>query len=278
VFSISRLLIRQKPVQWVVGLHSAGQSSILLKPGSKPEYLTRLSSVEDASFSALAAFVMPASDEDVGSSQPTAIGVVISNRFCRYLVVPWSESLLAADAGKAYLQSAFVEVYGEGAREWDVVCQDVGYGRPRLACAIEAELLRRVRSACADRELRLAFVRPYFDVALDHFRGQMTTGHGALAVVEDDVVSIGSWVDGAIVEIDVEPCVGDWRGAVSAWQARNDLIGGETTEIFVAHPPAWLFPLDGEDAASDWRFLVWPEAIGALIAEHPSLALAACAL
>lgn len=280
MFSIDRLLTRQKPVQWVVGLHSGGQSGILRKPGRKLEYVysTQSFAVGEASSPALSGFVVPGSEQDAGSPQPHALGVVISNRCCRYLAIPWSDDLLAADRGKAYLQRAFVEVYGERAHGWDVVCQDVGYGRQRLACAIDAELLQRIRNACADNELTLAFVRPYLDVALDCFREQMTAGNGALAVVEDGVVTIGCWADGAIVEVDIEACDGDWCEAVAAWQARNDLIGGEATDVFVVCPPQWSCSFDGEEAISDWHLLKWPEEIRACVAEHPSLALAACAL
>ena len=277
MFSINRLLTGQKPVRWVVGLSAGSQSVVLRVPGRKQSLLTRLSLPENTCLPTLSEFVLPVAGDEAKSLQPDALGVVLSNRYCRYLVVPWSDALLAADGGVAYFRRAFVDVYGEVARAWVIIGQDAGYGRSRLVCAIEASYLQGIRDTCRQRGLRLAFLRPYLDVALDRFRPQIKTDTGVFAVVEEGVVTIACWAGGVIVEVDVEACDGNWPEVLAAWCARNELAGPAAGEVHVLFPAALAPGLD-HVVLPAWRLLDWPQDLAGCVAEHPALALPACAL
>lgn len=276
--SINDLLRRVDKERWAIGLHAASQASILRLPGRNAGLVKRCVSGQGESASELADFLIPTDDAGTNKKPPDRVGVVISNGFCRYLSIPWSDVLVESDGGIAYLQRAFAENYGEVARTWEIVCQDAGYGRPRVACAIEKSLLQDIRSACVQKRLNLAFCKPYFDVALSCFRSQITAERGAFAVVEEDVLTIGSWAAGAIVEVDVEPCESDWPDVLAAWCARSALIDSRSTEVLVVCPPEWLGALDDEVGKRGWRVLDWPEGLMACVAENPAFALPVCAL
>lgn len=278
VVSINRLLNRVAKERWIIGLQATSQTSICRFPERNGGLVTRRASSHGEGASGLADFLIPTDDGGASKNPPDRVGVVISNGFCRYLSIPWSDVLVASDGGIAYLQRAFAEDYGEVARTWEIVCQDAGYGQPRVACAVEKSLLQDIRSACVQKKLNLAFCKPYFDVALSCFRSQITAERGAFAVVEEDVLTIGSWAAGAIVEVDVEPCESDWPDVLAAWCARSALIDSRSTEVLVVCPPEWLGALDDEVGKRGWRVLDWPEGLMACVAENPAFALPVCAL
>ncbi len=201
-------------------------------------------------------------------------GAVLSNQACRFLALPWSDALLDRAEATEYSARAFRNAYGERAGEWTIAVQDEGYGRPRLACAVERRAMTELEQTCAARGSRLVFVRPYFSVAFDRFRDRCAADEGVMAVVEPGVLAIGRWQGGAIVDVDVEPCGPNWPAALSAWLVRHALMEECPGEVMVLCPPG--LANDGIERA--WRLLEWPEEIREVAAEHPGLAMVSCAL
>ena len=99
------------------------------------------------------------------------VGFVVSNNYCRYISLPWSDVMLAKQTRLAYLRSAFAEIYGNAAYDWEMTVQAAPYGQSRIACAMDSAVLQTLRQECAASGARILFCRPYFDKALDFFRG-----------------------------------------------------------------------------------------------------------
>ncbi len=205
------------------------------------------------------------------------LGIVLSNRYCRYLSVPWDDSLLDDVAGTAYLRRAFVDTYGDVAAEWDVCCPDAMYGEICVACAIDPGILAALRESCALHGAELSFVRPYFAAAFNCFRVQMSVATGLLAVVEEDFLTVGRWVDGRVIGIDVVPLPAAWPEVLAACVARNRLLEESLGDVFVLCPPAWVGDAK-EILAAGWKLLAWPDGVAACVAEAPEFSLPVCAL
>ena len=100
--------------------------------------------------------------EDVEKSVPKGkldVTVVLSNHFARYTVVP-PQVDATAEEELALARFHFAKIHGERARGWEVRISRAGDG-PRLACAIDASLLERLK-ACFPKggKARLASVQP----------------------------------------------------------------------------------------------------------------------
>jgi hypothetical protein len=87
------------------------------------------------------------------------VTVVLSNHFARYTVVP-PQADATAEEELALARFQFAKIHGERVRGWEVRISRAGDG-PRLACAIDASLLERLK-ACFPKggKARLASVQP----------------------------------------------------------------------------------------------------------------------
>lgn len=70
--------------------------------------------------------------------------VVLSNHFVRYAVLPWSSALTSEKDWTLFGEHSFASVYGDTALRWSVRVSNAGAGKPRIACAIDTELLVRL--------------------------------------------------------------------------------------------------------------------------------------
>ena len=98
-----------------------------------------------------------------------ALGIVLSNHFIRYLLVPWSERVVNAVEFRNYVAAAFEDVYGDISAEWELCASPEGSGLPRLAAAVDRALLEAVRNAVGRSRLRLTSVQPYLTAAYNGF-------------------------------------------------------------------------------------------------------------
>ena len=87
------------------------------------------------------------------------VTVVLSNHFARYTIVQPQEGATAEEE-LSLARFQFAKIHGERARDWEVRLSRAG-GGPRLACAIDASLLERLK-ACFPKggKARLASVQP----------------------------------------------------------------------------------------------------------------------
>lgn len=160
--SISRSLWRKTTDLNTFGLLPAFQPSIY-RSSQRDRALDAciLPATEDALPSVVTLLLAKTGDSET-KAQLATIGVVLSNRYCRFLTLPWSDALLAEVDGAAYMQRAFADAYGDNASQWEICCPDEAYGRPRVACAIDREILSGIRATCVENKRELDFVRPIF--------------------------------------------------------------------------------------------------------------------
>jgi len=87
------------------------------------------------------------------------VTIVLSNHFARYTIVQPQEGATAEEE-LSLARFQFAKIHGERARGWEVRLSRAG-GGPRLACAIDASLLERLK-ACFPKggKARLASVQP----------------------------------------------------------------------------------------------------------------------
>ena len=93
------------------------------------------------------------------------LSVVLSNHFVRYMLVPWSAQIASAEEFRNYAAAMFEDVYGEVSSGWDVTVSAERSGAPRLAAAVDRQLLEGVRAAVSPARLRLISVQPYLMAA-----------------------------------------------------------------------------------------------------------------
>jgi hypothetical protein len=112
------------------------------------------------------------------------VTLIVSNRFARYALVPWSEKVSTAGEEVAYARHRFGSILGEESQRWEVRLSPSGNRSPRIASAMDPELIEGLRSAFNGSRLRLVSIQPYLMAAFNLWRHRLGTGDRLFLVAE----------------------------------------------------------------------------------------------
>ena len=125
--------------------------------------------------------------------------VVIADQFVRYTLLPWNETLKSADQWTALARHRFAALYGPRAAEWDVRVTETSPMGPRLAVAVDRELLMKLMESTAASNVRLISVQPFLVAAFNRIRKHVGNGSCWIVVEEPGRLTLaliqrGMWV------------------------------------------------------------------------------------
>ncbi|KAB8064508.1 hypothetical protein [Janthinobacterium violaceinigrum] len=147
------------------------------------------------------------------------LAVSLASRWCAMLMVPWSGALLDRASAQRFLHSQFAAVYGDGARAWRLAADDAPYGKPRLACGIDAALLQGVQDAAAAHGRRCLSIEPVVGPAWRSIAGSKPA---AFALVEGGRLLLATSSGGRIAALHSQSCAAAWGDELDrAWRRWN---------------------------------------------------------
>ncbi|WP_402719503.1 hypothetical protein [Janthinobacterium rivuli] len=171
----------------------------------------------DASWEVALAALRGWLERDGGKKLPLAVS--LASRWCAMLMVPWSGALLDAASAQRFLHSQFAAVYGDGARAWRLAADDAPYGKPRLACGIDAAMLQGVQDAAAAHGRRCLSIEPIVGPAWRSIAGGKPA---AFALVEAGRLLLATTVAGRITALHSQSCDAAWGDELDrAWRRWN---------------------------------------------------------
>ncbi|MGE5320340.1 MAG: hypothetical protein ACM3KD_09180 [Hyphomicrobiaceae bacterium] len=143
--------------------------------------------------------------------------LILSNRFVRYAIVPWRPELADADEELAFARHCFAKTYGDGGPQWELRVSQESGAHPRLACAVDTELLDALRAVFGRTRIPLRSIQPHLMAAFNAFRGTLRRRSAWFALLEPGNLCL------------VLLRQGHWQGLRSvrigdAWQAELPLI------------------------------------------------------
>ena len=159
---------------------------------------------------------------------PAKVTVILSNRFVRYAVVPWSGALGGAAEEEAWLRHHFAKIHGERARGWALRASEAAAGAPRLASAMDGALVDSIKECFkGNRKAKLVSVQPQLMTRFNEWRGGVPAAGAWLVLAEADRACVALHSGGR------------WRSVLSAggpWLAllereRYRLQGGDAGEL-----------------------------------------------
>lgn len=206
-------------------------------------------------------------------SSIVSTGFVVSSQYCHFLSVPWSDLLLDTKAVDLYYRGAFAEVYGDVVTKAQFAAADEPQGQARVVCALDSSVIDSLL-AWSDRNGRqVSFVRPVVQVAFEFFRAGMTGASGLFALREPSVLSLLTWENGRVAEIDTFSVSDqDWKTRLDDEVARIRLQSGNAGKLYLADPWSDGVSVEGEDAC----VLQWPAF--SMASPDPMCRLATCGL
>lgn len=147
------------------------------------------------------------------------LAVSLASRWCATLMVPWSGALLDRSSAQRFLHGQFAAVYGDGAHAWRLAADDAPYGKPRLACGIDEELLQGVQDAAAAHGRRCLSIEPIVGPAWRSIAGGKPN---AFALVETGRLLLATTSGGRITALHSQSCGAAWGDELdSAWRRWN---------------------------------------------------------
>jgi hypothetical protein len=112
------------------------------------------------------------------------VSVVLADQLVRYALLPWSEAIKTREQWLGLARHRFSALHGAVAADWDVRVTATASSGPRLACAVDQELLEAVASACESARVNLLSVQPFLVAAFNRIRGRIGGGSCWIVVEE----------------------------------------------------------------------------------------------
>jgi hypothetical protein len=124
---------------------------------------------------------------------------VLADQFVRYALLPWNEAVKHPEQWLALARHRFGALHGAAAAAWDVKVTDTAPLGPRLACAVDRELIEGLASAFVTAGVNLVSVQPFLVAAFNRIR--QTIGNGSCWIVVEEpgrltlaLIQRGAWV------------------------------------------------------------------------------------
>lgn len=91
--------------------------------------------------------------------------VLLSARYSRFCLVPWSDAIGHPRELDAYARACFENLYGQPLDDWRIVLSPEPAGAARIATALPEALLQRLQALGRESRLSLRSVQPYLMAA-----------------------------------------------------------------------------------------------------------------
>jgi hypothetical protein len=127
------------------------------------------------------------------------IHLILSNHFTQYQLAPWRDDLHDSQEELAVAALSFNETYGEVASRWNIRLSDSPPQEPRLATALENELINALELAAATAKAKLVSVQPYLVAVANHWCDRFERDRNSwLVLYEEDRICLaliehGQW-------------------------------------------------------------------------------------
>jgi hypothetical protein len=170
-----------------------------------------------------------------------SLRLVLADCWVRYALVPWAAELRSADEQASHARQVMVRLYGNAVTDWEICLSQSPPGKPRVACAMPAELLLAVRELRARRGIKLTSLQPQLLAAYDNWRHRLpasgawfvTIGEGTLAAAR---LGRGAWDRIHSLRIGC-----DWTSDLRRLQTFGRLASARPDEghVYVDAPTEW---------------------------------------
>lgn len=136
--------------------------------------------------------------------------VVLADRFVRYALLPWSDTLKTHEQWLGLARHRFSAIYGPVAADWEIKFAATAPAGPRVACAADRALIEALGARAAVHEVRIVSVVPFLVTAFNRVR-DMTGGSCWLVVEEPGRLTLALFLKGVWVAIRSRRADERWR-------------------------------------------------------------------
>ena len=154
---------------------------------------------------------LPALAQALEGRKSAEASVVLADAFARYVLLPWNETLKTPEQWLALARHRFSGLHGERAAEWDVKVSETAPKGPRLACAVDLELINKLKEQFLAAGILLVSVQPFLVAAYNRIHKSVGNGSCWVVVEERGRLTLVLIQRGAWLAIRSRRCDGRWR-------------------------------------------------------------------
>lgn len=139
--------------------------------------------------------------------------IVLADQFVRYALLPWSDTLKTHAQWLALARHRFCAIHGPIANGWEIRFAETAPAGPRLACAVDSELVDELAARFSGSGVQLVSVLPFLVAAFNQVRRQ-TGGSCWLVIEEHGRLTFALFLRGVWVAIRSRRSDEHWRSAL----------------------------------------------------------------
>ncbi|CAM4085499.1 hypothetical protein CCOS865_03021 [Pseudomonas reidholzensis] len=162
--------------------------------------------------------------------------VLLSARFSRFCLVPWSDAIGHPRELQAYAQGCFENLYGQSLADWRIVLSAEPAGTARIATALPEALLQGLQGVGREHRLSLRSVQPYLMAAYNRCSAQLAQGDFLFVLAEPRRSVLLLAAGGAWQQVLAQGCA-DTDQALQALIERTCELYGEQLPRVYLHAP-----------------------------------------
>jgi hypothetical protein len=168
--------------------------------------------------------------EILKSHKSREASVVLADQFVRYVLLPWNPAIKSEEQWLALARHRLGAVHGAAAADWDVKLTETAPSGPRLACAVDRELLGELAAKLAAANVRLVSVQPFLIAAFNRIRRTIGNGSCWLVIEEPRRLSLAFIQHGVWIAVRSRRTDPGWRAALP------ELIERESAFLALSEP------------------------------------------
>jgi hypothetical protein len=214
------------PNRLVLASYSRG-----LRPGKPRNSMTPVQPLANAAEWRAAVDAIPAV---LSGFKKHDVSVVLADQFVRYALLPWNAALKTEEQWMTLARYRLSAVHGVHAVDWEVKLTETGPTGPRLACAVDRELIEALAAKFVAADARLVSVQPFLVAAFNRLRSgilnTMGTGSYWLVIEEPGRLTLAFIQQGVWVAIRSRRTDHSWR------EALPEIIERESAFLALSEP------------------------------------------
>lgn len=162
--------------------------------------------------------------------------IVLADQFVRYALLPWSDTLKTHAQWLALARHRFCAIHGPIANSWEIKFAETAPSGPRVACAVDSDLVEELAARFCGTGVHLVSVVPFLITAFNRVR-QMTGGSCWLVIEEPGRLTLALFLRGVWVAIRSRRCEKNGENDASQWRTQlPEILGREAAFLGLEEP------------------------------------------
>lgn len=162
--------------------------------------------------------------------------VLLSARYSRFCLVPWSDAIGHPRERDAYARACFEHLYGQPLDDWRIVLSAEPAGVARIATALPEGLLQGLQALGQESRLRLRSVQPYLMAAYNRSLAQLEQGDFLFVLAEPRRSVLLLAAGGAWQQVLAQGCADNDQALQALIERTCELYGERLPRIYLHAP------------------------------------------